>query len=1034
MLPSLSSKLSSTLARATALLALTAATCLSAQVTHNVGPGQTYTTIQSGINAANNGDTVLVAPGTYYENIDFKGKAILVTSSGGAANTIIDGGGTTGTATVSFQSGELRSSVISNFTIRNGGNSSIGGSEAGGVYVAGAAPTISNNTITANDCYGVYVGFGAALIESNEINSTAAGGPGSYCIESGAAVVLGGNATVGGLSHSSVIGNTIENNNAGSYAGAVVIYAAEGSLLQNNIIRNNYGQAGGALWAVNTDNMSILQNLIYGNSASGEGLSNAGGLSILPPDESVGPFIGVIAGNTITQNSITEVEPGESATEVAIEGNLGQYVMVNNIVVGSSSVNPALVCGEIYNYLSTTPLVFDHNDIYNSNGAAYGGACTVLTGSYGNISVDPRFASPSAYNFQLSAGSPAIDTGNNSAPLLTSTDIAGVPRIQDATNLGYPVIDMGAYEFSGIKDKSPTILTLTPSEYEVTTYSAPLTFTVTLTSAAGTPSGPVTIYDNHNSLATVLVDSSGTYVYTPPTLTAGLNAFVATYPGSGGFPPAASVMFYLLIPQLTTTLTLTSSPNPSFLGQPVTFTVNSSSVDGYIPTPVTLTDATSSTLLATLTPNTSGVATYTTSTLTLGNHQIRATYAGAASYVPATASLTQQVVSGAPTTTTLTSSLNPSTYGQPVTFTATVTAAAGTPTGSILFTDGGTQLGTVNLNANGVAQFTTSALTANDLGTTLYHQINVTYVPTGNFGDSSASLDQVVNGLPSNTILVVTPTSGTTSTAFTLTATVSSGTPASATVPTGTVVFYSIDQPGVQGSEIGYAVLVNGVATLTSNHLLTSSNYIVGIYFGDTIYASSTSNYFAVTITGAPPSISLTSSLNPAPALTPITFTAQLPANSGGAVVFNVNGQNITTTPNAAGIATTTISTLPQGTYLITATWNATGHALGAQASLTQVVTAALAAPDFSLAGTNISFKVLHSGTGDLELASLNNFSGNVALTCNPPYPANYTCTLQYPSVSLTPGRRPSSPSPSTTAPQLACAPRATSPSPRSSR
>ena len=75
-------------------------------------------TIQAGINVATTGDVVLVSPGTYTENINFKGKAITVESSGGANVTIIDGGQIT--AVVSFVSWEKSASVLSGFTIQNG--------------------------------------------------------------------------------------------------------------------------------------------------------------------------------------------------------------------------------------------------------------------------------------------------------------------------------------------------------------------------------------------------------------------------------------------------------------------------------------------------------------------------------------------------------------------------------------------------------------------------------------------------------------------------------------------------------------------------------------------------------------------------------------------------------------------------------------------------------------------------------------------------------------------------------------------------
>jgi len=217
--------------------------------TINVGPGQTYTTIQAGINAAENGDTVLVAPGTYNENIDFMGKAITVTSSGGAASTIIDGGNKPGQATVVFANGETRSSVISGFTIRGGGDTIFEGNSDGGIYVNTASPTIQGNTVTANYCHDIDVQFGAAAILSNEVSGVLAGtGSGvdqSYCnFESG--INLGGTTSyVNGLG-SVVIGNTVENNFTknpagiiGIYGGGIFLWAAQNVLIMNNIIRNN---------------------------------------------------------------------------------------------------------------------------------------------------------------------------------------------------------------------------------------------------------------------------------------------------------------------------------------------------------------------------------------------------------------------------------------------------------------------------------------------------------------------------------------------------------------------------------------------------------------------------------------------------------------------------------------------------------------------------------------------------------------------------------------------------------------------------
>ncbi|MHC4944932.1 MAG: right-handed parallel beta-helix repeat-containing protein, partial [Planctomycetota bacterium] len=113
-----------------------------------------YPTIQQAIDAAANGDTVLVGPGTYVENIDFLGKAIHVLGDEGSMKTIIDGN--KAGSVVTFEQGEDEQSILSGFTISNGSGTvvTIGAFSyvyGAGIYCNGASPTISDNYIVNNE-------------------------------------------------------------------------------------------------------------------------------------------------------------------------------------------------------------------------------------------------------------------------------------------------------------------------------------------------------------------------------------------------------------------------------------------------------------------------------------------------------------------------------------------------------------------------------------------------------------------------------------------------------------------------------------------------------------------------------------------------------------------------------------------------------------------------------------------------------------------------------------------------------------------
>jgi len=117
-------------------------------------PGN-YPTIQQAIDAAVNGDTVLVDPGTYVENIDFMGKAITVASADGPTVTVIDGSQPSNPlyrSVAIFKSGEKSDSVLKGFTLTNGsGSIGYGGwFHGGGIFCYYASPTIIDNIIIKN--------------------------------------------------------------------------------------------------------------------------------------------------------------------------------------------------------------------------------------------------------------------------------------------------------------------------------------------------------------------------------------------------------------------------------------------------------------------------------------------------------------------------------------------------------------------------------------------------------------------------------------------------------------------------------------------------------------------------------------------------------------------------------------------------------------------------------------------------------------------------------------------------------------------
>ena len=182
----------------------------------------------------------------------------------------------------------------------------------------------------------------------------------------------------------------------------------------------------------------------------------------------------------------------------------------------------------------------------------------------------------------------------------------------------------------------------------------------------------MTFYDGTDSLGTGTL-SSGSATFSPSSLSVGSHSITAVYSGDTDFTGSSSVAITQTVNQASGTTSVSSSVNPSVYGQSVTFTATVTPVSpgAGIPTgTVTFYDGPASLGTGTLS---SGSAAFSTSSLIVGLHSITAEYGGDTGFTGSTSDTITQTVSQASGTTSVSSSVNPSVYGQSVTFTATVT-------------------------------------------------------------------------------------------------------------------------------------------------------------------------------------------------------------------------------------------------------------------------------------------------------------------------------------------------------------------------
>jgi hypothetical protein len=591
----------------------------------------------------------------------------------------------------------------------------------------GVTGTVSLATALPHLTHDVTVeGPGAKLLTVQR--STAPGTPnfGVFVVDAGVMAILSGltvsngKAADGGgilnlgslfIADSVITGNTATDIGGGLANGTFQTTASPQMSVLNCTVSNNTTSNGQGAGGINSENGTLL---VFNCTVSGNQAPNshsAGGIGVF--GGSAGVFNCTVANNTADAGDGGGVEAG------------GVVLLYDTIVAGNSAAGASSdVSGD---FTSQGHNLVGNGDgstglVDGSNGDQVGSAAAVLDAHLGPLQ-DNGGAMPT---IALLAGSPAIDAGDNTGAL--PSDQRGFVRVFNNT------IDIGAFEVQSPQVvatiSSATLVTASPTAGEALSFGISVSEAVT-DSSPTIPGGNVHVTVDNGTPTDVALQANGLATFNLPSgLPQGNHTVAVTYDANGPFAGSNGSATFTVnaAPVKSDTNTSLSAPADANAGDTVTFTATVTSTGGTVTGTVDFKE--NGTTLSTQPVGAGGVATFST-VLTPGPHTVTAVYSGDTNFNPSTspqATVTVKIV----TATSLSASAAGVAFGQPVTLTAHVTAGSGTPAGSVTFQDGGTPLGTVGVDGNGVATLTAT------LGPGP-HSLTAAYSGGGNFRASSSS-------------------------------------------------------------------------------------------------------------------------------------------------------------------------------------------------------------------------------------------------------------------------------------------------------